>query len=965
MGGACMNGKSFERFRSGAILLAAGAALASSVCFAAPAGAATKRLFVQKRFARVTSGDSVSVRFRRANRAGDLIIAYAVWDNGGAVSVTDSNNNSYSSAVGPTQAGGDSTNAQVFYAKDIAAGFNTLTVTFATPITSRGVLYALEYSGLDRTSPLDAAVSAAGTSAAMGSGSLTTATADELLFLGAASNGRSVRRDRPFRSRGRRYGNMAAEAIAATAGSYEATATQKGTSWAMQLVAFKAAGSTPPNTAYPLKVSANGRYLVDQNDVPFLLIGDSPQALIVNLSEAEADVYFADRQASGFNAVWINLLCATYTGGRSDASTYDGIVPFTTPGDLSTPNEAYFVRVDHMLQLAAQHGLTVFLDPAETGSFLSMLNANGVIKARNYGRYLGNRYRSFDNIVWMSGNDFQSWQNSGDDAVAQAVARGIQDNDSRHIHSVELDYLVSGSLDDPTWAPLIQLNASYTYFPTYAQVLADYDRPNALPTFLVEANYEFEHNAADEGTPQILRRQEYWSMLSGAAGQLYGNRYTWPFVGGWQSHLDTPGSQQIGYVKLLLESRPWYNLIPDEGHTVVTAGYGTFTDSGALGDSDYLTAARTPDGALVMAYMPTLRTVTVDMSALAAPAYASWYDPANGTFTAIPSSPLANTGSMSFTPPGNNGDGDGDWVLVLEATAVPPDTETPSVPSGLSPASVSSTQITISWTASTDNVAVAGYRIYRDGAPLRSTPSTSYTDTELTPLTSYSYAVAAYDYANNMSDQSAPLVVQTSSPGPTFVQQSYATPQSPQTSVSAAFALDQGAGDTNIVAIGWNDTTSTIAAVSDSAGNIYQQAIATSRGNGLSQAIYYASDIGGAPAGGNQVTVTFDQPAAFVDLRIAEYSFVGPFDAGASASGNGSSASSGPVTATESSELLFAAGMTGTTFTAPGAGFTSRVITAPDADIVEDQLAASAGSYSATATLSSGTWLLQLAAFKP
>jgi hypothetical protein len=133
----------------------------------------------------------------------------------------------------------------------------------------------------------------------------------------------------------------------------------------------------------------------------------------------------------------------------------------------------------------------------------------------------------------MSGNDFQSWQNSGDDAVVQAVARGIQDTDNRHIHTVELDYLVSGSLDDPTWAPIIQLNASYTYYPTYAQVLADYNRSNALPTFLVEANHDFEHNAADDGTPQILRRQEYWSLLSGAAGQLFGNRYTWPFITGW------------------------------------------------------------------------------------------------------------------------------------------------------------------------------------------------------------------------------------------------------------------------------------------------------------------------------------------------------------------------------------------------------------------------------------------------
>src|SRR6185436_8771147 len=141
-----------------------------------------------------------------------------------------------------------------------------------------------------------------------------------------------------------KYGNLAADKLATIPGTYDATGTQKGTSWSLQLAAFKPTGATPPPSsgAYPLKVGPNGRYLVDQNDVPFLIVGDSPQALMVNLSTAEADAFFANRAAAGFNLVWINLLCATYTGGRPDGSTYDGIVPFTTDGDLATPNAAYF-----------------------------------------------------------------------------------------------------------------------------------------------------------------------------------------------------------------------------------------------------------------------------------------------------------------------------------------------------------------------------------------------------------------------------------------------------------------------------------------------------------------------------------------------------------------------------------------------------------------------------------------------
>ena len=71
---------------------------------------------------------------------------------------------------------------------------------------------------------------------------------------------------------------------------------------------------------YPLKCSANGRYLVDQNNAPYLIVGDSPQALIVNLTTNEAAAFFADRAALGFNTLWINLLCANYTGGRTNGS---------------------------------------------------------------------------------------------------------------------------------------------------------------------------------------------------------------------------------------------------------------------------------------------------------------------------------------------------------------------------------------------------------------------------------------------------------------------------------------------------------------------------------------------------------------------------------------------------------------------------------------------------------------------
>ena len=185
--------------------------------------------------------------------------------------------------------------------------------------------------------------------------------------------------------------------------------------------------------------------------------------------------------------------------------------------------------------------------------------------------------------------------------------------------------------------------------------------------------------------------------------------------------------------------------------------------------------------------------------------------------------------------------------------------------------------------------------------------------------------------------------------------------------MSIPYTIAQTAGNTNILIIGWNDTIANITSVTDSAGNVYQVAVATFRGNGLSQAIYYAPNIKNAGAGSNVVTVTFDRAAVYVDARITEYAGLqtaNSFDVGASATGIGTSANSGSITTTTSRELLIGAGMTTNTFAGAGTNFTQRVITTPDGDIVEDRSVSASGSYNATAPLGSGAWIMQIAGFK-
>jgi hypothetical protein len=419
--------------------------------------------------------------------------------------------------------------------------------------------------------------------------------------------------------------------------------------------------------AYPLRADPTNRYLVDSNNAPFMMVGDAPQALIGNLSEHLADVFMANREKFGINALWINLLCDSYTACNSDGTTFDGIAPFITPGDLSTPNPDYFNRAADMINIAASHNQVVLLDPAETGGWLGVLESNGVAKARAYGKFLGNRFKNMPNIIWLSGNDFQDWSDPGADAVVSAVAKGIRDTDPGHIQTIELNYLVSDSMQDPTWRNIIGLDAVYTYRPTYAQEREAYRRHNFRPNFLVEANYEFEQNGGtDGGSLPNLRHQEYWTMLCGTTGQLYASHYTWTLTGDWRQNLNTPGVRQLRYMSQAFENRAWYDLVPDFAGTVLVGGRGHFSTTDSIDTDTYATAASTPDGKLVMAYMPNTRTFTIKMSKLSGSVTAKWYDPTNGTYISIGSG-FANRGTRKFTPPGTNSAGDGDWLLVLTA----------------------------------------------------------------------------------------------------------------------------------------------------------------------------------------------------------------------------------------------------------------------------------------------------------
>lgn len=490
---------------------------------------------------------------------------------------------------------------------------------------------------------------------------------------------------------------------------------------------------TTPNCPgpFPLKVSSNGRYLETQSGAPWLMVGDSPQSNLGNLSVASSDTYFADRAAHGFNTVWANLLCEAYTACAANGDTYDGVAPFTVGTDppsyligsgmCGNCNSTYFSRMHQMIADAQSDGIAVMLDPMETGNCLTSpetfwqtmtnsSNGDGTVSTTDgdyrYGEYLGTEFGDLKNIIWLSGNDFSCYTTAADDNDAISIANGIKATDPSALQTLEIG-IGSGynnSTDDwSNWSNTLQLNGSYTYDATYGGVRNAYDQtssPSPLPVFMEESNYEGQQNSGTDGCltttagERHCREQEWWTMTSGATGQMYGGNYStangpdgdagsYGIAQGFtDANIDTTGVTQLGYVTSFMDQINWWQLVPDglddgSGRTYVTAGGGTcsgylfttFNSNTCITDATIPTGVGSQINTLV-AYYPdpsAYGTITVDMSKFSGSVTAQWYDPTNGQYSTVSGSPFTNTGTQTFAPSTTNNAGLKDWVLLLQS----------------------------------------------------------------------------------------------------------------------------------------------------------------------------------------------------------------------------------------------------------------------------------------------------------
>ena len=429
-------------------------------------------------------------------------------------------------------------------------------------------------------------------------------------------------------------------------------------------------GFETTKVAFPLGLSKDGRYLVDASGAPFLIQGEAAWSLIAQLTREDAEIYLEDRRRRGVNLIMVNLV-EHWFSDHPPQNAY-GDSPFGIPGDFSTPADKYFEYARELVRMALAKGIVVLLCPAYLGGdggsegWYQEIRRNGPDKLRAYGRYVGERFREFENVIWLDGGDFTP--PAADLNLVTAVAQGLRTAAPAQLHAAH--WSPETSALDVKANFTFDLNTTYTYHPAYLKSFADDVHGQGRAHFLVESKYEYDDL---NSTQRSLRSQAYYALLTGATGQVFGNRWLWTFTRpslhnrllgrNWRTALDSPMSRSMGHLKALFANLPWWKLVPDEFYDIQISGQGS------KGTMEHPVLASTGDRRLAIAYVPTLEGVKLDLQKLIGPVRVRWYDPTTGRFVDGLGSPLPAAGERQLVPPGKNAAGDTDWILLLETTA--------------------------------------------------------------------------------------------------------------------------------------------------------------------------------------------------------------------------------------------------------------------------------------------------------
>jgi hypothetical protein len=391
-----------------------------------------------------------------------------------------------------------------------------------------------------------------------------------------------------------------------------------------------------------IKISENQRFFIDEAGQPFFWLGDTGWPLIAQYTRAEAEIYLANRAQKGFTVIQCVIAWAGGTGYeiKQPMPNYAGDLPWLDGPEH--PNDAYFRHVDHLLSFANGVGLTLAMLPI-WGYFVNDIHTFNPENGRAYGRWLGERYKNQQNIIWVNGGDRIA---TGYEVIYRALALGLREGDrgSHLITYHPCGWRSSAQyFHQESWLDFNMIQVWTDWPKIYPAVLADSLLLPTKPVVLAEGAYEDgPEYPLGPITPLVVRRQAWWAFMAGGF-YTYGQDQMWRMQPGWMDAFDTPAAGHMTVFKQIATSRPWWKRLPDQG----------IFDSGVSSEWTLNAAVRSVDSDWAMLYLSSRCHVRLYLDRIAAhQVKATWVNPQTGETKAAGSFATGNLMEGRIFPEG-------------------------------------------------------------------------------------------------------------------------------------------------------------------------------------------------------------------------------------------------------------------------------------------------------------------------
>lgn len=414
-----------------------------------------------------------------------------------------------------------------------------------------------------------------------------------------------------------------------------------------------------------LQIEEKNRFLVKEDGKSFVWIGET-NWFFAKLPPAAIDSILDTRSNQGFTVMFVSCREKLFNG--------EG------PGSINNPNEAWWSYLDEYIAKCEQRNLYVGI----TLGWWGVAKNNTEVDLYNYGKWVGNRYKDKNNIIWLTLGEAGSHQRKSTlpDNKIHAIVTGIRDGDTGNkLLTIHADYKRGTSISNDgeivdfnnwqtsQWCCLDDLpRKDDRAWKVWEAIQFDYNKKydgKPKPTLDSEAWYENNKDFCN-ATAFSIRRRAYFTIFAGAFGHTYGAGGIWDGLtskvgcsGNALDAINYEGAEHIGYVSDFLHGLgdDFLKLRPNQG--IITSGNSDNYDT-------HIQATMAYDNSYALIYSASDTPYIVNLSKLAAHTISGvWYNPRTNKFQSKNKILIKDKRKPhKFDPPGELGAGN-DWLLIL------------------------------------------------------------------------------------------------------------------------------------------------------------------------------------------------------------------------------------------------------------------------------------------------------------